>query len=106
MDAAVDAALLGGALLPAVREGGAVALLRGGPDPVLRAQADQRKIDMVSAFVYEYEGRRDKLDLLRRLAEEGALTLRVAGRFPPQEAARAHQLLEAGGVRGRLVIEF
>ncbi|WP_444950496.1 zinc-binding dehydrogenase [Micromonospora ureilytica] len=106
VDAAVDAALLGGALLPAVCEGGAVALLRGGPDPALRAQADQRRIDMVSAYVYEYEGRRDKLDLLRRLAEEGALTLRVAGRFPPQETVRAHQLLEAGGVRGRLVIEF
>ncbi|WP_433268218.1 NADP-dependent oxidoreductase [Micromonospora vinacea] len=106
VDAAVDAALLGGALLPAVRAGGAVALLRGGPDPVLRAQADQRRIDMVSAYVHEYDGRRDKLDLLRRLAEEGALTLRVAGRFPPEEAARAHQILEAGGVRGRLVIEF
>ncbi|RAO14826.1 2-haloacrylate reductase [Micromonospora noduli] len=106
VDAAVDTALLGGALLPAVREGGAVALLRGGPDPVLRAQADQRRIDMVSAYVHEYDGRRDKLDLLRRLAEEGALTLRVAGRFPPQEAARAHELLEAGGVRGRLIIEF
>ncbi|WP_327043038.1 NADP-dependent oxidoreductase [Micromonospora ureilytica] len=106
VDAAVDAALLGSALLPAVRAGGAVALLRGGPDPALRAQADQRRIDMVSAYVHEYDGRRDKLDLLRRLAEEGALTLRVAGRFPPEEAARAHQLLEAGGVRGRLVIEF
>ncbi|MGW3807368.1 zinc-binding dehydrogenase [Micromonospora sp. NPDC005113] len=58
------------------------------------------------AFVHDYDGRRDKLDLLRRLAEEGALTLRVAGRFPPEEASRAHRILEAGGVRGRLVIEF
>ncbi|MFG2046499.1 NADP-dependent oxidoreductase [Micromonospora sp. NPDC048935] len=106
VDAAVDAALIGGALLPAVRDGGAVALLRGGPDPLLLAQASQRGIRMVAAYVHDYDGRHDKLDLLRQLAEEGALSLRVAGRFPPEEAARAHQLLEAGGVRGRLVIEF
>ncbi|MGI5522571.1 NADP-dependent oxidoreductase [Micromonospora sp. CA-259024] len=106
VDAAVDAALIGAALVPAVRDGGAVALLRGGPDPALRELADRRGIAMVSAYVHEYDGRRDKLDLLRQMAEAGALTLRVAGRFPPEEAARAHQLLEAGGVRGRLVIEF
>jgi len=37
---------------------------------------------------------------------DALLALRVADRFRPQDAVRAHQLLENGGVRGRLVIEF
>jgi NADPH:quinone reductase-like Zn-dependent oxidoreductase len=30
----------------------------------------------------------------------------VARTFPAEEASEAHRLLEAGGIRGRLVIEF
>ncbi|PPJ31611.1 hypothetical protein C5E45_27260 [Nocardia nova] len=37
---------------------------------------------------------------------EGALTLRVARTFPAEQAEQAHELLEAGGVRGRIVLEF
>ncbi|MFI7284301.1 NADP-dependent oxidoreductase [Micromonospora chersina] len=106
VDAAVDAALVGADLLPAVRDGGAMALLRGGPEPADLDRAARRNITLVTAFVHDYDGRRDKLDLLRRLTEEGALTLRVADRFPPEQASHAHRLLEAGGVRGRLIIEF
>ncbi|MGQ5259951.1 NADP-dependent oxidoreductase [Micromonospora sp. ZYX-F-536] len=106
VDAAVDAALVGPALLPAIRAGGAVALLRGGPAPAELARAARPDVTLVATFVHDYDGRRDKLDLLRRLAEGGGLTLRVAGRFPPEESVRAHRLLEAGGVRGRLIIEF
>ncbi|MDT7747993.1 MAG: NADPH:quinone reductase [Pseudonocardiales bacterium] len=43
------------------------------------------------------------LDRLRAQAEQGILTLRVARILP---AAQAHRLLEAGGVRGRLVLDF
>jgi NADPH2:quinone reductase len=46
------------------------------------------------------------LEQLRRYAEDGTLTLRVARSFPPEQAAEAHRLLEAGGVRGRLVLDF
>lgn len=102
VDAAVDAALIGDVLLPAVRDGGAVALLR---DPG-EVRSDTRGIRRVTPFVHDYDGRPDKLGRLRQLAEAGELALRVAGRFRPSEAARAHQLLEAGGVRGRLIIEF
>ena len=38
--------------------------------------------------------------------EEGAITLRVAGTYPPDRAGEAQARLEAGGTRGRLVIEF
>lgn len=47
-----------------------------------------------------------KLDALRRQAEDGALTLRVAKVLPADEAPEAHRLLEAGGLRGRLVLDF
>jgi hypothetical protein len=38
--------------------------------------------------------------------EDGTLTMRVARAFAPYEAPEAHRILEAGGTRGRLVIEF
>lgn len=46
------------------------------------------------------------LDTLCRQAEAGVLTPRVAQVLPATEAARAHRLLEAGGLRGRVVLEF
>ncbi|HEX9520819.1 MAG TPA: zinc-binding dehydrogenase [Streptosporangiaceae bacterium] len=45
-------------------------------------------------------------DRLRSQAEGGILTLRVAGVLPAAEAAEAHRRLAAGGVRGRLVLDF
>ena len=48
----------------------------------------------------------EKLDRLRRQAEEGKVTLRVAGTYPAEQAAEAHRRFEAGGVRGRLVLVF
>ncbi|MFI5607942.1 NADP-dependent oxidoreductase [Amycolatopsis sp. NPDC051903] len=106
-DAVVDAALIGAPLLDGVRPGGGLALVRTPPeqDTLTRAAAE-RGIGLVVAFVHAYDERPDKLDLLRRLADAGALTLRVADRFPPAQAAEAHRRLEAGGVRGRLIIEF
>jgi NADPH2:quinone reductase len=41
---------------------------------------------------------------LSALAAAGKLTLRVAGTYPLEEAARAHERLEAGALRGRLVL--
>ncbi|NHC14728.1 zinc-binding dehydrogenase, partial [Motilibacter deserti] len=40
------------------------------------------------------------------LVEQGRLTLRVAATYPVQQVAEAHRRLEAGGVRGRLVLTF
>ena len=45
-------------------------------------------------------------DLLAADTGMGAVTLRVARIFPADQAAEAHRLLEGGGVRGRLVLEF
>jgi NADPH:quinone reductase len=46
------------------------------------------------------------LAALSRQAADGILTLRVADVLPAQEASEAHRRLEAGGLRGRLVLDF
>jgi NADPH:quinone reductase len=56
----------------------------------------------VRTYVQELE----KLDQLRELAERGVVTLRVADTYPAAQAADAHRRLEAGGIRGRLVLTF
>jgi NADPH:quinone reductase len=45
-------------------------------------------------------------DRLRRQVEQGRLTLRVGEVLPAREAAEAHRRLAAGGVHGRLVLDF
>lgn len=44
--------------------------------------------------------------LTNHMLAAGALRPRIAERLPLSEAARAHRLIEAGGVRGRLVLEI
>lgn len=43
---------------------------------------------------------------LVKLVDDQALTLRVADVLPPDQAPLAHERLEGGGVRGRLVLDF
>ncbi|MDG9678445.1 NADP-dependent oxidoreductase [Micromonospora sp. DH14] len=105
--AVVDAAVIGAPLLSAIRRGGSLVYVRGGADQAaFERAAATRGVTLTYAHVHDYDGRRDKLDLLRQLADEGRLSLRVADTFPPEQAAQAHRLLAAGGVRGRLVIEL
>ena len=56
--------------------------------------------------VREYSTASEKLRSLADCVGRGALSLRVAETFPPERAAEAHERLEAGGVRGRLVLVF
>jgi NADPH:quinone reductase-like Zn-dependent oxidoreductase len=100
VDGAADGALLGAVAALAVRDGGTVITVHGYSGP------GERGVTFQPILVRDYAKARDKLDTLRRLAEEGQVTLRVAGTFPKERAAEAHRRFEAGGVRGRLVIEF
>jgi NADPH:quinone reductase-like Zn-dependent oxidoreductase len=59
-----------------------------------------------SIRVHQHVAESAKHDQLRRQAEDGVLALRVASTYPAAEAAAAHRRLEAGGVRGRLVLTF
>ncbi|WP_063726557.1 NADP-dependent oxidoreductase [Streptomyces sp. RTd22] len=86
--------------VPAVADGGTLAELRGWPGPAERG-IRVRPV-MVPDGITDTEG----LDTLRRQAEDGTLTLRVAEVLPAHEAAEAHRMLEVGGLRGRLVLDF
>jgi NADPH:quinone reductase len=86
--------------IPSVRDGGAFTSVRGFQG------VPQRDIRFTTTFVRSYVQEWKKLDRLRQLVEAGEITLRVAEAYPPERAADAHRRLEAGGTRGRLVIQF
>lgn len=100
VDGLADGSVQGELLLAAVRDGGKVATVRGW------AADAERGIRVLPTWVRDYVLEREKLDRLRQQVEDGAVTLRVARAFPAAEAAETHRLLQAGGTRGRLVIEF
>jgi NADPH:quinone reductase-like Zn-dependent oxidoreductase len=100
VDGAADGALLNGLLAPAVRDGGTVVTVRGYREPA------ERGVVFRPIRVRDYARAAEKLDRLRQLVEEKKVSLRVAGTVPKEQAADAHRRLEAGGMRGRMVIEF
>lgn len=100
VDALADGSVQNELLFAAVRDGGAIATVRGRKGQV------ERGITLRPVWVRTYLEEQAKLDKLRQQVEDGAVTLRVARTFPAAEAAEAHRLLEAGGTRGRFVIEF
>ncbi len=100
VDALADGAITGDANFAAVRDGGGIAVVRG-------AQGEPgRGVTVHEIWVRDYLTARDKLDRLRQQVESGELTLRVAAVYPAEQAPQAHRRLEAGGTRGRLVLEF
>ena len=100
VDGLADGAVLNEKVIAAVRDGGAFTSVRGFlGDP-------QRDIRFTATLVRSYVHEWEKLDRLRQQVEAGVLTLRVAQTYPPESAADAHRRLEAGGTRGRLVIQF
>ncbi|HEX4017297.1 MAG TPA: NADP-dependent oxidoreductase [Frankiaceae bacterium] len=100
VDALADGAITGDTTFSAVRDGGAIAVVRG------RQGDPGRGITMHDIWVSEYLTAWDKLDTIRQQVEDGEVTLRVAAVYPAENAAQAHRRLEAGGTRGRLVLEF
>ena len=50
--------------------------------------------------------RTDWLEHLREIAGDGRIALRALDAFAPTGAAEAHRQMEAGGLRGRLLIAF
>jgi D-arabinose 1-dehydrogenase-like Zn-dependent alcohol dehydrogenase len=96
VDAVVDAAVAGVTAHEALRPGGTfVALVAPFAPPPLRATR------VVVAEVWADGGR---LTELAALVDAGLLSLRVAEALPLAGAARAHERLAAGGLRGRLVL--
>ena len=100
VDGLADGSVQDALVLPAVRDGGAVATVRG-----YRGDG-QRDLRVLPTLVRRVAEDRAALDRLRQQVEDGVLTLRVARTFPAADAAEAHRVLARGGVRGRLVLTF
>lgn len=95
-----DGALLNGLAVPAIADGGRLVTVREWEGPA------ERGIIIRSVRVRHSATDTQGLERLVRQAELGVLTLRVAQVLPATAAAQAHRLLEAGGIRGRLVLDF
>lgn len=100
-DGLVDTAGIAALAIRAVRDGGRMASSVGGVQ-----MPGERGIQTRSAFVPQYAREHGKLDRLRELTEKGSLTPRVARTLPAEQAPEAHRLLEAGGLRGRVLLTF
>jgi NADPH2:quinone reductase len=100
-DGAYDTALLHEAVFSALRDGGAMAVVRG-----WKPDETERGIRVEQVWVRNVLERTEWLSELRALASKGLLQLRVAGTYPPEQAADAHRAMDAGGLRGRAVIVF
>jgi NADPH2:quinone reductase len=100
VDGLADGAVQNDLVGPAIRDGGGLAVVRGWDgDP-------GRGITVHKVFVAKRAHDAQALDRLRQQVEDGILTLRVAQVLPAEKAAEAHRTLEAGGTRGRLVLDF
>jgi NADPH:quinone reductase-like Zn-dependent oxidoreductase len=100
VDGIVDAAVIGEPILPAIRDSGGMAVVRG-----WQGQSE-RGITVHPVQVSKYSENGEALAALGKLVEQGKLTLRVQETFPAERAAEAHRKMEAGGIRGRLVVTF
>jgi NADPH:quinone reductase-like Zn-dependent oxidoreductase len=101
VDAVYDTALLTRSIFPGIREGGSIVPVRGwdGDDV-------EDGIHVHPVYVWTVVGRTDWLEEARALASGGVLALRVAGTYPPERAADAQRRMDAGGLRGRVLITF
>lgn len=96
-----DTALLYRDALGAIRDGGGLVVVRGW------SHGDsERGIAIHPVMVFDVLERTDWLLELRELASAGKLQLRVAATYPPERVAEAQGAMEAGGLRGRVVIVF
>ena len=100
VDGIADGALLNESAIGAVKDNGSFTSVRnfiGEP---------QRNINFTATWVSEYNCDLEKLDKLRQQVEDGLISLRVADTVKPENAAEAHRKLDAGGTRGRMVIDW
>jgi len=101
VDALYDTALLHEKAFGAIRDGGAMIVVRG-----WQPDATERGIQVKPVMVSKALERTDWLEELRGLASAGRLQLRVAGEYAPEQAAEAERVTDGGGLRGRVVIVF
>ncbi len=98
-----DTALLRRAAFPAIRDGGQIVVVRGWDGD----EVEDRGIRVQPVFV----ATRARAHRLARGAARARLRADGSssawrGEFPPEQAAEAERVMDAGGLRGRAVIVF
>jgi NADPH2:quinone reductase len=93
---AIDAIPLGDAAAAAVKDGGVVVTTRP-TAPIDPSRGVRQQLQLIHL-------EREVLAELVGQAEAGTLRTRVAATMPLREAAEAHRLVEAGGLRGKIVL--
>jgi NADPH:quinone reductase-like Zn-dependent oxidoreductase len=105
-DADVVLDLVGGAytreLVASVRPGGLLLAVADGADGEVTTEAKRRGVRVQEPLV-EPDGH--ALEEIAKLVGSGSLKATVAETFPLERARAAHERLERGGVRGKLVLE-
>jgi NADPH:quinone reductase-like Zn-dependent oxidoreductase len=86
-------------LLPTVRESGAFVVIAGAPP---EAEAAERG---VRAELLIMSPNSEQLAKIAELVAAGEVRVEIAGRFSLSQAAKAHELSEAGHTRGKLILE-
>lgn len=100
VDAVVDPANLGVEATGAVRDDGQYAALRPS------ATGADRGIIVHGLNVRQRSADHAAIVSLRDLFDQGVLTARLGEVVPARDAARAHELLETGGLRGRIALDL
>jgi NADPH:quinone reductase-like Zn-dependent oxidoreductase len=105
-DADVVLDLVGGSdtlrLVATLRPGGMLLAVAEGANDAVKAEAKRAGV-VVEEPLVEPDGR--ALESAATLLEHGKLAVNVREVFPLERAAAAHERLEKGGVRGKLVLE-
>ncbi len=104
VDGLADGSVQGEELSGAVRDHGGMAVIRGWDGDCQDVR--DRRLSVHGTWIHTVAEDTAALERLAKLAERGAITLRVADVLPMDAAPQAHERLEAGGVRGRLVIDL
>jgi len=96
LDAVLDAALLAGGALPAVRDGGVFIGVTGPGTPPAERGIRTEAVQVVGDWA--------QLSSLADLAASGAISTRVAATYPLAEADQAYRAVLDGGLRGAVVL--
>src|SRR4029077_5670582 len=104
LDLAVD--LVGGddtiLLLSTLRQGGLLLAVADGASEDVKREAGKRRLRVAEPLV-EPDGH--ALEKIAELVDSGDLEVTIDKVFPLEEAAAAHERLEKGGVKGKIVLE-
>jgi len=89
-------------LIATVRQGGLLLAVADGADDGVKAEAKRCGVRVEEPLV-EPDGH--ALEEIAKLVRSGTLKVTVQETLPLEQAAAAHERLERGGVRGKLVLE-